>query len=144
MAGDPEGEVPFKACGKRFTLFFGMRAQKAVEQYYDLPFFKAIQKAMPNLQKEDLADPDKVREASANVRFTDVAKMFEFALLKHHRDIEEDEVDDIIDDLGLSRASELFGECLSAALSGEDAGGTENPRQASRKKKTGSRSLVTG
>lgn len=146
MPGDPEGVVEFKAGGKKYRLFFGMRARKAVECYYDLPFFRALQRAMPQLSAEDMKDPKKVAEASADIRLTDIGKLFEFAFLKHHPDIDEAEVDDLIDELGLARASQLLTEALTAAMVEEDgSGAAENPRpRASPKKKTGSRSLAHG
>ncbi len=135
---DPEGVVAFSVGPKRYRLFFGMRARKEVERYYDLPFFRAIQQVMPQLAAEDMADPAKVVEASASVKLTDVAKLFEFALAKFHPDIKEAEVDDVLDLIGLSRASELLGDCLSASMM--EAGDDANPRKASQNKKTGSRS----
>lgn len=146
---DPEGVVEFKADGKKYRLFFGIRAEKEAELHYDLPFYRAVQKITPGLKPADMADKAKVAEASANIRFTDVAKMFEFALLKHHPDIEEADVDNLIDSIGgLVQASELLGRALTAALgAGEQGGGNasgQNPPPASRKSKTGSRSLVTG
>lgn len=142
MAADPQSVVEFKAGGKKRRLYFGIRAEKAVESHYDLPFLKAVQKIMPDLKAEDLADAAKVAEASAGVRFTDIAKLFEFALLKFEPNIAEAEVEDLIDEIGLASATELMGQALNAALGagegGEGAAG--NPRPASQKKRTGSRS----
>lgn len=139
MATDPEGVVEFKIGTKKYRLFFGMRARKEVERHYDKPFFRAIQDAMPQLAPEDMDDKVKVAEASANIRLTDVAKLFEFAMLKHQPDTEEWDADDMIDQLGLVRVSELIGEALSASMI-EEGKDTQNPPQPSRKRKTGSRS----
>ena len=140
MADDPEGLVTFEADGDKFTAVFGFKAMKAVEVYYDMPFLRAIQSAMPSLTAEDAKDPKKVAEASADVRFSDVGRLFEFALLKHHPDLTEDEIDDLIDEIGLTKAGEIIGASLAAAISaeGDDSSGA-NPRKRSRARKTGSR-----
>jgi hypothetical protein len=145
---DPEGIVEFEAAGEKYRLFFGIRAEKATELHYDQPFFRAVQRIVPDLKPDEMGDKAKVAEASANIRFNDVAKMFEFALLKFQPEIDESAVEDIIDELGLARTSELLGQALSAAMGSDDegaeAGADANPPKASRKSKTGSRSLVTG
>jgi hypothetical protein len=137
---DPEGIVSFKAGTKTYRLYFGMRAMKEIELHYDKPFGRAVQGVMPALSPEDLADPAKVAAASADIRVSDVAKLFEFALLKHHPDLDEAKVDDLIDDLGLEEAGALLGNALTAAMTKEAGEPSANPPQASRKRKTGSRS----
>jgi hypothetical protein len=146
MALDPEGVVELDAGGQRYRLFFGMRAMKAIETHYDKPFFKAVRAVMPDLAPEDMNDKAKVAAASMNIRLTDVAKLFECAFLKFHPESDADEIDNIIDEIGLQRASEVLGLALAAAMVPDDKGGaaTANPPHASRKKPTGSRSLRTG
>lgn len=141
MSPDPEGIVSFNAGGETYRLFFGMRAMKDIERHYDKPFMRAIQSVMPKLEAADLGDKAKIAEASADIRLGDVATLFEFGLKKHH-DLSEDDVDDLIDTIGLSKASDHLGNALAAALgTGEgDDDATENPPRASRKSKTGSRS----
>lgn len=142
MSLDPEGIVSFDAGDERYRLYFGIRAMKEIERYYDKPFMRAIQSVMPQLSAADMANKAKLAEASADIRLGNVAKLFEFGLVKHHPDIAETDADELIDMIGLSTASELLGEALAASLgSGEgDAEATENPPKASRKSKTGSRS----
>ncbi len=137
MAHDPEGLATFEAAGKKFTAVFGQRAIKATELYYDLPFFLAIQKVMPQLSPEDAGDKAKIAEASANIRITDIGNLFQFALLKHHRDLTEESVEDIIDDMGLAKVSGIIGDALGAALGAEDDDGSSENPPASRKKSTG-------
>jgi hypothetical protein len=116
---------------------------KATERQYDQPFFKVVQSALPSLTPADMQDKEKVLAASMNLRFTDLGNLFGFALLKFHRDLSEDQVEDLIDDLGLAKVSELVGEALASALvtdeeASEDA--AENPppnRKARRSRKTG-------
>ncbi|MES2902827.1 MAG: hypothetical protein V4696_01455 [Pseudomonadota bacterium] len=139
---DPEGIVSFMAGDEAYRLFFGMRAMKEIERHYDKAFMLAIQSVMPQLSAEDMADKAKLIEASSKVRLSDVAKLFEFGLAKHHPDLSEDDVDGLIDDIGVARASELLGDALAASLgAGEaDEDAPKNPPKRSRANKTGSRS----
>ena len=140
MSFDPEGVVSFAVGRKTYRLFFGMRAMKEIERHYDKPFMRAIQSAMPQLAVEDLADKAKIAEASADIRLGDVAKLFEFGLIKHQPDTTEAEADELIDRIGIAKASKLLGEALAASIgSGEgDGEATENPpRKPSRASKTG-------
>lgn len=128
MALDPEGIVTFEADGEKFSAVFGFKAMKAVETHYDLPFFRAIQSAMPQIKPEDAEDKAKIAEASADIRFSDVGSLFQFALLKHHPKLTESDVEDLIDEIGLAKASEVIGEALAAALSTEgDDSSSPNP-----------------
>lgn len=135
---DPEGPVTFEAGGEKYTAVFGFRAMKAVETHYELPFMRAIQQAMPNVSPEDATDKAKLAAASADIRLSDVGKLFEFSLLKHHPDLTEAQADDLIDEIGLERVSEIISEALTAALvkeGGDDA--PSHPRKGSRSGKTG-------
>lgn len=124
---DPEGLVTFEAGGKKYTMLFGFRAMKAVEMRYDLPFFEALQRAMPSLSVEDANDPAKVAAAGASIRISDVGTLFGAALLKHHPKLTDDAIEDLIDEIGLAKAGEYLGKSVSAALveGGDDA--PENP-----------------
>lgn len=142
MAGDPEGIVGFKLDGKSYELVFGNRAIKATETHFDKPFFQAIQQIMPSLEVDDISNREKVEAAATQLRFTDLSCLFEFALLKHHKDVaaDEDKLDDLIDSLGWEKVTKLLGDVIASAVSmeaGEDA--TANPpnrpaRRASRVK----------
>lgn len=141
MARDPEGLVTFEAAGKRFTAVFGFRAMKAVETYYDLPFFQALQKIMPDLAPEDAKDESKIMAAGASVRVSDVGRLFGFVLLKHHPDLTEDEIDDMIDEVELANVGAIIGSAIASGLvsgKAEKGGGrsTGNP-PPSRRKSTG-------
>jgi hypothetical protein len=135
---DPEGLVTFEAAGEKFTAVFGFRAMKAVETYYELPFFRALQQAMPALSLEDATDKAKIAEAGASVRFTDIGKLFECSLLKHHPGLTEEKVEDLIDEIGLEKAGAIIGATVAAALVREgDESSNQNPPKASRGKRTG-------
>ena len=138
MANDPEGLVTFEAGGAKYTAVFGFKAMKATEVHYDKPFFRAIQTAMPSVAPEDAGDKAKVAEAAADIRLSDVGTLFQFALLKHHPELTDADVEELIDDIGLEKASEIIGDALASALVKEDdAGSPVNPPQKSRKNKTG-------
>lgn len=138
MARDPEGLVTFEAAGKTYTAVFGFRAMKAVETHFDLPFFQALQQAMPALKPEDANDPVKVAQAGASVSVTSIGVLFECALAKHHPDLAEDEIEDMIDELGLERVGSILGETVAAALVKEDGqDGAGNPPKGRQRRKTG-------
>lgn len=126
-----DGMITFDAAGKRYSAVFGFKAMKTVEAHYDLPFFQALQGAMPSLAPEDANDPAKVAAAGASIRMTDVSKLFEAALSRHHSDMTEDQVDDLIDEIGIERAGEILGQAVSAAIAkqGGDDGSPANPRK---------------
>lgn len=137
MALDPEGVVAFTADGKTYTAFFGFRAMKAVEAHYDLPFFQALQQAMPSLSPEDANDKAKVAAAGASVRITEVGRLFQFALLKHHPDVTEETVENLIDGMGFEAVARVLGNAVAAAVAQEgDEGSSENPLPR-RARKTG-------
>jgi hypothetical protein len=134
MAEHPDGLVSFEAAGEKFTAVFGFKAMKAVEAHYDKPFFKAIQSAMPDIRPEDAGDRAKLAEASANIRISDIGALFGFALLRHHQ-LTETEIEDLIDEIGLEKASEVIGQALTAALVKEgDAGSSTHPPKNRRAK----------
>lgn len=133
MADHPDGLVTFEAGGKKYTAVFGMKAMKAVETHFDKPFFEALIGIMPGVQPEDLGNKKKLAEASAKIRFADIGAMFGFALLKHHPELTEDDIDNLIDDLGLDKASRIMSSALDAALVKEgDEGSSQNPPKGRR------------
>lgn len=134
MPNDPEGLVTFSHGGKSYTAVFGFRAMKAIEAEYDLPFFKAVQAGLPSLSAEDAGDPVKVAEAGAGIRMTAVGSLFRASLMKHHPGVTEDDVDEMIDDIGLERAGDVIGRALAAAMAKEADGSksTANPPKKKR------------
>jgi hypothetical protein len=139
---DPEGIIPFTACGAEYRAKFGFRAQKEVERHFDKPFMTALQSVMPQLAQEDMGDEAKVHAASADISLTHLGEMFRFSLLAYQPDIDAEEVEGIIDDIGLPKALSIMFDALRSARSfnpeaGKDA--TENPprRQRRAARKTG-------
>lgn len=129
-----DGMIAFDAAGKRYSAVFGFKAMKTVEAHYDLPFFRALQDAMPQLSPEDAGDPAKVAAAGASIRMAAVSKLFEAALMKHHPELTEDAIDDLIDEIGIARAGEILGQAVSAAIAKQegDDGSPAGPRKAKR------------
>jgi hypothetical protein len=135
VSGHPDGLVTFEAGAVKYTAVFGFKAMKAVEAHYDKPFFRAIQAAMPAITPEDAGDKAKIAEASANIKFSDIGALFGFALLRHHPQLNETEVEDLIDEIGLEKASEVIGQALTSALVKEgDDGSSPHPPEAARAK----------
>lgn len=131
---DPEGLVSFEHEGERYTAYFGFRAMKAVERHYELPFMEALQRAMPQLSADAAGDKAKIAEAAASIRLTEIGRLFEFALLKHHPKVSEDDVEAMIDGLGFGRVSAIIAEAISAALVQEGEGeAAANPPRGRRK-----------
>lgn len=137
MADHPDGLVEFEAAGEKYTAVFGFKAMKAVEAHFGdgepEPFFEAIATVMPQLSPEDMKDKAKVAAASAKIKLTHIGALLRFALLKHHPDLTEDDVDELVDEIGVGGMSEVIGKALSAALVKEgDAGSSKNPPKARR------------
>ncbi len=142
MSADPEGLVTFEAAGKKFTAVFGFKAMKAVECHFGddqpKPFFQAIASIMPQLAPEDMGDKAKIAAASANIRFSDIGTLLQFALLKFHPDLTEDDVENLIDEIGIGQMSQIIGDALTAALAKEgDESSSANPPKKARKQPTG-------
>jgi hypothetical protein len=137
MGLDPEGVVTFEAAGEQFTAVFGFRAMKTVETHFDQPFFIALQSAMPELAAEDADDPEKIMEAGTKVRISHVGVLFEAALAKHHPGLSAEDIEDLIDEIGLEQAGEIIGKTVASALvkKGADDKSTEGPREKARRKR---------
>jgi hypothetical protein len=133
MADHPDGLVSFEAAGVKYTAVFGFKAMKAVEAHYDKPFFRAIQSAMPSISPEDAGNKAKIAEASADIKFSDIGFLFGFALLRHHPQLTEQDIEDLIDEIGLEKASEVIGNALTSALVKEgDEDSSTHPQKARR------------
>jgi hypothetical protein len=142
MPADPEGVVTFEAAGKKFSAVFGFKAMKAVEIHFGddnepKPFFQAIAGIMPQLSPEDMNDKAKVAAASANIRFSDIGTLLQFALLKNHPEMTEADVEDLVDEIGIGKMSQVIGDALTAALVKEGDGSSPKNPPRSRKQPTG-------
>lgn len=137
-----KGEARFEALGQVFIAAFGFTAMAAMEAHFDEPFAQAIRRVFPEVTPEIAADPEKLASLGASIRMADLGAVFGFALLKHHPDLTRPDIADLIDDLGLARATELVGASLRAAMNdggsgGGDGAAAENPSLRRKPVKTG-------
>lgn len=138
MSAHPDGLVMFEAAGEKFTAVLGFKAMKAIETHYGdengpKPFFIAIQAAMPDMRPEDAGDKNKIGAAAEKIRMTDIGALFGFTLLKYHPRLTEEDVENLIDEIGLEKASEIIGQALTSALVKEgDDSSSAHPRRPKR------------
>lgn len=135
---DPEGIVEFEAVGTKYKAKFGFRAQKEVEKHFDKPFMAALESVMPQIGPEDANDEAKLHAASAGISLTNLGEMFRFSLLAFHPDMEPEEVEEIIDDIGLPMSLAIMMDALKSSRSFNAEAGRGNGRPQRRPaKKTG-------
>lgn len=96
MAGR-KGHVAFKADGKDYAIRFGMNEMAAAEESFGLPFGEVIEK----LSVED----------GRSAKFSDMRLLFAAGV-----GVEPKIAGDIMDAVGIARASELLGEAIRAAF----------------------------
>lgn len=112
MKGDFTGEVPFEAQGQTWTLKLGTKAMRKIEGATGMPM-PAVGRA---LEKEETASIDLV------------AKVFWGALQHHHPDLSVDDVDDLMDDLGLDKVGPLIAQAFEAAQAPKKGGPARPPK----------------
>ncbi|GLQ36752.1 hypothetical protein GCM10007908_03720 [Rhizobium albus] len=111
MKTDFTGDVSFEALGKSYTLKLGTKAMRKIEI--------AVGKPMPVIGKM----LDKEETASIDL----VAKVFWGALQHHHPEVSVDDVDDILDAIGLDQAGPLIGQAFEAAQQPKKGGDNRPP-----------------
>lgn len=136
------GNIRFEADGATFTAFFGFAAMEAMETHFNAPFNHALRRVFPQATPEVLTDAKALAELGAGIRIKDLGAVFGFALLKHHPGLTSDAIAEIIDDIGIARATEIVGESLRAAIgdpsqNGGDGAAKVNPPRSPRPKRTG-------
>lgn len=118
------GEVGFTALGESWTMFLGTAAQCALEEEHDKGFFALVQDAIPSVSgPADLEDPAKMAEAARSFRIGTLRQFAFHGLRKHHPDVSLDDVNEIIDDLGMADFGGVIGSAIAAAA--DKAGATE-------------------
>jgi Phage tail tube protein, GTA-gp10 len=111
MANPIKGEVPLEAGGKRYTFVLGTYALAALERRMKMPWPKLFKRA---------ADGDwGIDEILATVHA---------GLLRHHRQITEEQVADLIDELGIERINDVLSEAIK--LMQPEGGGTAGTTEA--------------
>lgn len=133
MANPARGEVSFKALGESYTFLFGFNAICAAEDDFDQPFVEIVGEILPGAAGDLASNPDAAKEAAKRMRFGNIRRMIRFGLVQHHPGITDLEVGEIIDEIGLPKATEILGRGLALALGGDDEDGGEsgdgNPRR---------------
>jgi hypothetical protein len=112
MANPVKGEVSLEVGGKTYMLVLGTYALAALERRKQMPW--------PQLIK-------RVGEGQAG--YDDILAMFHCGLLRHHRQITEEQAADMIDAVGIETAVKVIGEALKLSMPQGDGDGpaSENP-----------------
>lgn len=114
MAANPQlGDVSFEAGGKLYVLRLGTLALAVLEGETGVPSSQYFARPLDKWGVRDLRD------------------VFISAMARHHPDLREAEICDIIDEIGLNKAGDLIAKALIRA-NGEASGGVatngaENP-----------------
>jgi Phage tail tube protein, GTA-gp10 len=104
MANPVKGEVSFECEGKKYTLVLGTFALAALE--------RRLQMSWPQIIK---------RLTDGQAGSSEVLAMVYCGLLRHHRQITEEQVADLIDELGQARSAEILAEALKLMFPGREA-----------------------
>ena len=112
MNKSPFGAISFRACSKDWTLKFGHIAKVKVEKAFNIGFGAAVQAAFPGITADSMDDPDAFNEALKNIRFEHIGTLFHCGLVEP---VSEDELGDLIDELGYDKVGSLIGEAFSEA-----------------------------
>jgi tail tube GTA-gp10-like protein len=95
MANPVKGEVPLEVGGQRYTFVLGTYGLAALERRMKMPWPRLIERA---------------REGQWGL--DDLLALAHSALLRHHRQITEEQVADLMDEVGPERISEVIAEAL--------------------------------
>lgn len=107
------GAVTFEADGKTYALRFGANQMAAAEDALNLPFGQIIDK---------LDDP-----TGKTVRFSDLRALFAAAA-----GVKPEDAGDIMDAVGIGKASELLGDTIKAAFPDAVEGDAGNGKRQKR------------
>jgi len=118
MTNPLKGEVTFEARGQTFTFQLGINAQIMIENKVGMPLAKFF------ANKDD--DQFKTQ---------DVRTVFHAGLYRHHK-MTEEEVGDLIDEIGQQRVAEIFIEAAAAAFTKDPASSRANGNGADPQKAT--------
>jgi Phage tail tube protein, GTA-gp10 len=101
MANPIKGEVPLEIGGKRYTFVLGTYALAALERRMKMPW--------PRIFK---------RASDGEWGIDDVLAVVHCGLLRHHRQVTEEQVADLIDEAGLERINMMIGEGIKLMMPG--------------------------
>ncbi|MFN3387438.1 MAG: hypothetical protein ACK40O_00790 [Allosphingosinicella sp.] len=133
MALGPRGVTTFRALNRDIQSAFGMRGIKATEDHFDMPFAEAICSIIPGFQIAGEQGEEALEENALKVSFSKVSALFRFSLMRFQPQIDEDEADSILDEIGIPKALELLMAAVAAAIGAGDVpaggeAGTSSPR----------------
>jgi hypothetical protein len=95
MANPVKGELPLEVGGKRYTFVLGTYALAAVERRMKMPWTKLFKRA-----------------ADGDWGMNEILAITHAGLLRHHRDMTEEQAADLIDAAGVERIVDLIGEAM--------------------------------
>lgn len=116
MSNPVKGEITFEARGQTFTYKLGTNAQVMIENKTGMSISKFF------------------AERGENFSANDVRTIFHAGLFRQHQ-LTEDEVGDLIDELGAERVATIFVEAAQSAFAKRPTNGaaeTENPPKGRR------------
>lgn len=117
-----KGEVTFECEGKNYRFKLGTNAQVIIEKKAGMPLSKFLK-------------ADRLDEIGAE----GIRMIFWAGLTRQHPELTEDEVGDILDELGADRIKDIFEEAFEAAMV-KNAGGVREDPPAPAKGQTGTNS----
>lgn len=145
-----QGEIVFDVDGKRYTLFIGNAAQCDIEEQYDKGFFAVVTDAMPvdvpaHVALNPEQYPQEIMAASRRLRMSVIRDLAWHGLRKHHPDLEQNDVSDLIDQMGQGPFGELIGRAIFASRD-TGAGNDAAPKKLSTRApaRTGPRAKKSG
>lgn len=114
MANPHKGDVGFEVDGKPYTFRLGMQALAVLEAKTGVPAIKFFRRGEEDWSARDLLN------------------VFAAGLSRHHGELSEQEIGDILDDLTPAEAGELIGRALIIANGKGAANGAANPPKSKR------------
>jgi len=114
MANSIKGEVEFECGGQTYTFKLGTNAQVLLESRIKMSLGKWIQEKSDNLGAADI-------------------RLIMWAGLHRQHKLSEDDVGDLIDELGIDRAAEIFLQAFTLASAKSD-GVDSRPSQAAKER----------
>lgn len=145
-----QGEVIFDVEGERYTLFLGNAAQCDLEAQYDKGYFAIVTDAMPvgvpaHVALNPEQYPQEIMAASRLLRMSVIRDLAWHGLRKHHPDLDQADISDLIDRMGQGPFGEIVGRAIFASRD-TGAGNVASPKKPSTRAtgSTGSRGRKNG
>lgn len=114
MGNQHKGDICFNVGGKPYTFRLGMQALAVLEARTGVPAIKFFRRGEEEWSARDLLN------------------VFAAGLSRHHGELSEQEIGDILDDITPAEAGELIGRALTVANGKGAANGAVNPPKSKR------------